>query len=247
MTSENPTYLKSSASHVAIIMDGNGRWAQGRGRPRTYGHIQGARVAKKIITAAVEMGLGYLTLFTFSSENWQRPKTEVDFLMRLLAHQIRREQKTLMSNNVRFFAVGELSRLPAAARTVVLETQKLTEKNSGLQLTFALSYGGQQEIARAAQKLAFAAQSGKINPESITTEVFSSFLDTGTLPAPDLIIRTSGEKRISNFMLWACAYSEMFFVDKHWPDFTRDDFYLALHDFGTRTRRYGKVLAAVAP
>ena len=228
-------------------MDGNGRWAQSRGRPRTYGHIQGARVAKKIITAAVEMGLSYLTLFAFSTENWQRPKAEVDFLMRLLAHQIRREQKTLMRNNIRFCSIGELSRLPRSAREVVVETERMTEKNSGLQLVFALSYGGQQEIAKAAKRLACAVQNGELRPEAITTEVFSSFLDSGNLPPPDLVIRTSGEKRISNFLLWACAYSEMYFVDKHWPDFTRNDFFLALHDFGARTRRFGKILAAVAP
>lgn len=235
----------SKANHVAIIMDGNGRWAQSRGRLRTYGHIQGARVAKKIITAAVERGISHLTLFAFSTENWQRPKAEVSFLMRLLAHQIRREQKTLMKNNVRFSTIGDLSALPSFAKQVVVEATKLTEGNTGLRLVFALNYGGQQEIVNAVKRVAAAVQQGAISPDELTQETFSSFLDSHAFPPPDLIIRTSGEKRISNFILWASAYSEMYFVEKHWPDFTAHDFDLALADFSKRTRRFGKVLEAV--
>ncbi len=237
----------SKANHVAIIMDGNGRWAQSRSRPRTYGHIQGARVAKKIITAAVERGLSHLTLFAFSTENWQRPKTEVSFLMRLLAHQIRREQKTLMTNNVRFSTIGDLSALPNFAKQVVVDATKLTEDNTGLRLIFALNYGGQQEILNAVKKVAAEVQRGALNPEELTQETFSSFLDTHAFPPPDLIIRTSGEKRISNFILWSSAYSEMYFVEKHWPDFTAYDFDLALADFTKRSRRFGKVLESIPP
>ena len=165
--------------------------------------------------------------------------------MRLLAHQIRREQRTLMRNNIRFSTIGDVSRLPSFAHQVVNETKTMTEKNTGLSLVFALSYGGQQEIAMAAKNLAEAVQRGELTPESITTDIFSTFLETVTLPAPDLVIRTSGEKRLSNFLLWASAYSEMYFIEKHWPDFTSDDFALALADFSKRTRRFGKILTAV--
>jgi undecaprenyl diphosphate synthase len=227
--------------HVAIIMDGNGRWAQLRGRPRTYGHIAGARTAKKIITAAVKSGLKNLTLFTFSTENWNRPQVEVNFLMHLLARQIFRERQTLMKNNVRFYAIGDLARLPEKVRQVVVDTVALTAKNTGMNLVFALSYGGRQEIIKAAQALAAKAAAGDLDPENISEHMFSSEMESHFLPDPDLIIRTSGEERLSNFYLWQAAYSEIIVFEKYWPEFSSDDLYSALLTFSQRERRFGMV------
>jgi undecaprenyl diphosphate synthase len=229
--------------HLAIIMDGNGRWAQALGRQRAYGHMRGARVAKNIITAAAQRDIKNLTLFTFSTENWARPQLEVDFLMRLLAHQIKREQRTLMENNIRFHTIGSLERLPSAARQVVLDTARLTEKNTGMNLVFALNYGGRQEIVQAAKRIAELAREQKLNPEDVDDAFFAHKLESSFLPAPDLIIRTSGEHRLSNFFLWQAAYSEFFVLDKMWPDFTANDLDLALNNYATRSRRFGKIHA----
>ncbi len=230
--------------HVAIIMDGNGRWAQMRNRPRTYGHLAGARAAKKIITSAATAGLKNLTLFAFSTENWSRPETEVRFLMRLLAHQILREQKNLMKNNIRFRTIGELSRMPAPVRDIVEQTVAMTAGNNGLNLVFALSYGGRQEIIRAARELAEKVSAGELKVENIDESLFANQLESSFLPDPDLIIRTSGEERLSNFFLWQAAYSEILVFNKFWPEFTSDDFKYAMNIFSQRERRFGRVSVA---
>jgi undecaprenyl diphosphate synthase len=228
-------------SHIAIIMDGNGRWAELRQRPRTYGHIRGARTAKNIITAAVARGIKQLTLFTFSTENWHRPQAEVDFLMRLLARQIVREQNTLMKNNVRFSTIGDLSRLPTAVRQIVLETIEMTCTNTGMNLVFALNYGGRQEILSAARQIAFQVATGQTQMSDVTEDFFSKTLESSFLPDPDLLIRTSGEQRLSNFLLWSSAYSEILFIEKHWPDFTSQDLDNAIKEYQKRERRFGRV------
>lgn len=227
--------------HVAIIMDGNGRWAQMRNRPRTYGHLAGARVAKKIITAAANVKLEYLTLYAFSTENWSRPETEVNFLMRLLAHQIVREQKTLMKNNIRFRTIGELNKLPLSVRQVVEQTITMTEKNTGMILVFALSYGGRQEILNATKQLASKLARGEMTIDDISERSMGEHLESSFLPDPDMIIRTSGEQRLSNFFLWQAAYSEFFAFNKFWPEFNADDFNYALNTFAKRDRRFGRV------
>lgn len=227
--------------HVAIIMDGNGRWAQLRSRPRTFGHLKGARVAKKIITACVERGVEYLTLFAFSTENWARPSEEVSFLMRLLSRYLKKEIKTLMKQDVRFLHIGNLLRLPPEAREMVLETEKATAKNRTMTLVFALSYGGRQEITQAVKKLGSDLLEGRLASENIDEQLISSYLSTSFMPDPDLIIRTSGEYRISNFLLWQMAYSELFFTEKNWPDFSTNDLDEIFELLSKRERRFGRI------
>ncbi len=227
--------------HVAIIMDGNGRWAQSRGRPRTYGHIRGAFVAKKIITEAVDSGIKNLTLFAFSTENWFRPEQEVGFLMRLLAHRLRREHDTLVEKNVRFHVIGDISRLPASVQAHAQQTIYSTRLNTGMNLIFALSYGGRQDILASVRQLAEKVQKGELQPETIDESHLAFGLQTSGLPDPDLILRTSGEQRLSNFFLWQAAYAEIYFTNKHWPDFTAEDFHTALTDYSSRSRRFGRV------
>ncbi|OFZ19379.1 MAG: di-trans,poly-cis-decaprenylcistransferase [Bdellovibrionales bacterium RBG_16_40_8] len=227
--------------HLAIIMDGNGRWATARKHSRLYGHVRGARAAKKIITAAAELGLPNLTLFTFSTENWSRPELEVSFLMKLLERQILREQSTLMKNNMRFQVVGSMQKLPESTRKVINATIDLTSGNTGMNLVFALSYGGRQEITQCVRTIAEKVRSGQLSPEEITESVIVQNIESNFLPEPDLIIRTSGEKRLSNFFLWQAAYSEIYFLDKMWPDFTKDDLYAALSSYTKRERRFGRV------
>lgn len=227
--------------HVAIIMDGNGRWAHARGRSRAYGHIRGARVAKKIIAASADQGIKNLTLFAFSTENWFRPNNEVTFLMRLLAHRIRREYQLLIEKNIRFRVIGDISRLPDPVRTVTQHTINATRNNTGMNLIFALSYGGRQDVVSCAQRLAKAVQAGVLTPEQIDESLMASYLQTGELPDPDLIIRTSGEQRLSNFYLWQSAYSEINFSQKLWPDYTVADYQSALQDFACRQRRFGRI------
>lgn len=227
--------------HLAIIMDGNGRWAHARGRSRAYGHIRGARVAKKIIATSIDQGIKNLTLFAFSTENWFRPSSEVNFLMRLLAHRIRREHQVLIEKNVRFRIIGDVSRLPDAVRTVAQQTVNATRNNTGMNLIFALSYGGRQDVVSCTQKLAQAVQAGDLAPEQIDEFLISSYLQTDQLPDPDLIIRTSGEQRLSNFFLWQAAYSEICFSQKPWPDYSVTDYLAAIQDFACRQRRFGRI------
>jgi undecaprenyl diphosphate synthase len=231
----------SYPDHIAIIMDGNGRWAKAKGNNRLYGHVRGARVAKKIIEHCSRINIKTLTLFAFSTENWFRPKEEVNFLMRLLSRHLRREKHNLVKNNIRFHCIGNFNRLPKEVHSIVLETIEETRNNTGLNLVFALSYGGRQEILQATQKICEQVKSGILEPDQVTEEVFCQALDSSFLPDPDLIIRTSGEYRISNFFLWQAAYSELFILEKMWPDFSTNDLDQALKLFASRQRRFGRV------
>ena len=226
-------------AHIAIIMDGNGRWAKARGLPRSVGHNHGAEAVRRTVKAAVADGVQYLTLFGFSSENWKRPTTEINDLMGLLRFYLRREIDELDRNGVRLQVIGERARLGADIVSLIEQSEARTASNSRLYLTIALSYGGRAELVEAAQRAMRAAQSGELKPEDMTEDHFSGFLSTAGTPDPDLLIRTSGEKRISNFLLWQCAYAEFVFVEKHWPDFGAEDLKAAIAEFRGRTRRYG--------
>ncbi|MGE0631690.1 MAG: isoprenyl transferase [Pseudobdellovibrionaceae bacterium] len=227
--------------HVGIIMDGNGRWAESLGRPRTFGHIKGARVAKKIITACAQKGIENLTLYAFSSENWFRPQVEVSFLMTLLKRHLQKEKNSLVKQNIRFSAIGELDRLPDDVRKEIVSATEMTKNNTGMNLIFAISYGSRQEMMSTIQKLAHQVQHGLLQPEDITEELISKSLWTAGIQDPDLIIRTSGESRLSNFMMWQAAYSELYFTETLWPDFNEEEFDKALSEFRLRERRFGKV------
>jgi len=230
--------------HVAIIMDGNGRWAKQRSLPRIAGHRRGAEAVRRAVTAAGEFGIAYLTLFGFSSENWKRPAGEVDDLMGLLRHYIRAEIAELHAKGVRLRVIGERARLPGDIVALIDNAEALTGGNPGLRLTIALSYGGRAEIARAARDIAAAVKSGELAPEQVDETLFARHLLTADIPDPDLVIRTSGEQRVSNFLLWQTAYSELVFIDTLWPDFGKADFEKALRDYHGRERRYG---ASVGP
>jgi undecaprenyl diphosphate synthase len=225
--------------HIAIIMDGNGRWAQSRGLPRIAGHRQGAEAVRRAVRAAGELGIPYLTLFGFSSENWKRPLAEIDDLMGLLRHYLRGEIAELHRNGVRLRVIGDRERLAPDIVTLIANAEELTRENSGVNLTIALSYGGRAEIVAAVRAIAARAVDGTLPPEQIGEEVISRHLFTADIPDPDLLIRTSGEQRISNFLLWQCAYSELVFTKTLWPDFGQADLEQAIADFGGRERRYG--------
>ena len=225
--------------HVAIIMDGNGRWARARGLPRVAGHRRGAESVRRTITAAAELGIRYLTLFGFSSENWKRPPAEVTDLMGLLRLYLRREVAEIDRNGVRLRVIGDRNRLSDDINALIDEAEKQTADNTRLTLTVALSYGGRAEIVRAAQQLARAVRAGSLDPEDINEDAFHRHLFTADIPDPDLVIRTSGEKRISNFLLWQSAYAEYVFMDKLWPDFAGEDLKSAIVEFSGRKRRYG--------
>lgn len=226
--------------HIAIIMDGNGRWAKRQGLARMFGHKQGVQTVHDITEAAAELGISYLTLYTFSTENWNRPKEEVDALMSLLVDTIYKETPTLMKNNVRLLTIGDLERLPMATRTKFEGCIAETSQNTGLSLVIALSYSARWEIIHAMQQMANLVQAGKLQPEDINEQFVSDTLTTGGIPDPDLLIRTSGELRISNFLLWQLAYSELYFTDCLWPEFNKEEFYKALVDYQHRERRFGK-------
>jgi undecaprenyl diphosphate synthase len=225
--------------HIAIIMDGNGRWAQARGLPRIAGHRRGAEAVRRTLTAAAQLGIPYLTLFGFSSENWKRPLAEVDDLMGLLRHYLRGEIAELHRNNVRLRVIGDRDRLAPDIVTLIINAEALTRDNSGVNLTIALSYGGRAEIIAAMRAMAEKAAAGALAPEAIDEAAVSRHLFTADIPDPDLLIRTSGEQRISNFLLWQCAYSELVFTKTLWPDFGRADLEEAIADYGCRERRYG--------
>lgn len=230
----------SLPKHIAIIMDGNGRWAQRRGHARIFGHARGAKVAKSIIESCAAKGVKYLTLFAFSTENWFRPQNEVLFLMKLLKKQLAHERQSLIDNNIKFQSIGQLERLPQFVREEVLETIDATCKCTGMTLTFALSFGGRQEITDAAKKIAEQVLKGEIKLENINEETFHSHLESSFAPEPDLIVRTSGESRLSNFLLWSSAYSEIFIHEKMWPEFTDEDLDDILLEYMKRNRRFGK-------
>lgn len=227
--------------HVAVIMDGNGRWAQLRDKPRTYGHVKGARVAKKIITQASDLKLKNLTMYAFSSENWLRPEGEVKFLMLLLGRYLKKESLNLHKKNIRFDVIGETNKLPSNIQAAISHTRELTKNNTGLHLSFAISYGSRQEIVLATQALAKKVQSGELTVDRITEQSISDHLMTAGTPDPDLIIRTSGESRLSNFLMWQASYSELYFSPTLWPDFTAKDFNEAIQFYLGRERRFGKV------
>lgn len=226
--------------HIAIIMDGNGRWAKKQGLARMFGHKQGVETVHRITEAAAELGIDYLTLYAFSTENWNRPKEEVDALMSLLVDTIVKETPTLMKNNIVLQTIGDISRLPEATRKKFLECIEQTSKNTGLTLIIALSYSARWELIQAAKNIASAVEQGQLRLEEINEEVLSNHLTTANVPDPDLLIRTSGELRISNFLLWQLAYSEMYFTSCLWPEFTNEEFYHAIVDYQSRERRFGK-------
>ncbi len=226
-------------AHVAIIMDGNGRWAKARGMPRLVGHKRGVESVRDAVKAAQSLGIRYLTLYGFSSENWRRPEAEVKDLMGLLRLYLRSEIAELHREGVRLRIIGQRTRLSDDIRALIANGEHLTQDNHQLTLTIALSYGGRDEIAHAAKTIAEAARAGTIDPAEIDEETVARHLFTHDMPDPDLLIRTSGEKRISNFLLWQCAYAELVFIDKHWPDFSRDDLESAIREYHGRERRFG--------
>ncbi|MDX1581364.1 MAG: isoprenyl transferase [Alphaproteobacteria bacterium] len=225
--------------HVAIIMDGNGRWAQARGKPRIFGHRQGVEAVRRTVRAAREVGLGYLTLYAFSSENWGRPPEEVEDLMGLLRHYLKSEIAELHESGIRLNVVGNLSLLAPDIRALIEGSMEKTRDNKDMVLTIALSYGARDEIARAARALAEQVSKGQLAPEEITEQALEAELYTHGIPDPDLLIRTSGEQRLSNFMLWQCAYTEFVFMEECWPEFGKELLLKAIQDYYGRERRYG--------
>ena len=232
--------------HVAIIMDGNGRWAQQRGLDRVFGHQQGVNAVRKVIEAAAETGIKYLTLYAFSTENWGRPDEEVTALMGIMVKSLNDETETLLKNNIRLLAIGDTDRLVDDVRERLSETIKLTSVSTGLNLIIAMSYSSRWEIAAAARKMSVDAKNGKIDPDSVKEEDFEKYLTTKGIPDPELMIRTSGELRISNFLLWQIAYTELYFTEVLWPDFGKEEFCKALIDFQKRQRRFGKTSEQVS-
>lgn len=227
--------------HVAIIMDGNGRWAKKRNLPRIFGHREGAKSVRAITEAAAEAGIKYLTLYAFSTENWSRPKKEVGFLMGLLKEHLKTELPTMMKNNIRLLTIGDVSGLPGPVRLMIDNAKKKTLKNTGLKLVLALNYGSKAEITAAVKKIAALVKSGKITAGSITDRTVSAEMHTKGMPDPDLLIRTSGEMRVSNFLLWQIAYAEIYVTKVLWPDFRKKEFIAALREYSRRERRFGGV------
>ena len=232
--------------HVAIIMDGNGRWAKARGLPRLAGHRAGVEALRKTVRAAGEMGIAWLTVYAFSSENWSRPQSEITDLMGLLRLFIRRDLAELHHNGVRIRIIGERVGLQPDINALLEEAESLTAGNRGMNLVIAFNYGGRDEIARAARRIAAAVSAGELEGEAVTPEVFASYLDTGGIPDPDLVIRTSGEMRLSNFLPWQATYSELVFLPCYWPDFNGDHLSAAVDQYAARERRFGGVTARVA-
>jgi undecaprenyl diphosphate synthase len=218
-------------------MDGNGRWAELRGLPRIEGHRRGVERSKEVIEFSAELGLKVLTLYAFSTENWRRPSSEITTLMKLLELYLKNELARLMKNDIVFKTIGDTVMLPDHIQRIIKQAEQETSSNKGMTLVTALSYSGRNEIVRAVKKLL----NSSVKPDEITEEVFNAYLDTAGLPAPDLIIRTSGEMRISNFLIWQAAYSELYFTDTLWPDFTKDEFLLAIQDYQRRERRFGSI------
>jgi undecaprenyl diphosphate synthase len=233
--------------HVAVIMDGNGRWAKSRGFLRAIGHENGVDALRRTATTSAELGIKYLTVYAFSSENWNRPKSEVNALMTLLVSSLKNELKTLSDNKIRLNAIGNLSSLPKKCYKELMEVMEKTKAHDHMTLTLALSYGSKEEITQAIKTMAAQVAEGTLLPQDITEHTVADNLSTAGMPDPDLLIRTSGENRISNFMLWQIAYSELFFSDKLWPDFKEEDFYAALVDYQSRERRFGKISEQIKP
>lgn len=232
--------------HVAVIMDGNGRWAKQRNLDRSMGHVEGVNTVRRITETASELGVKYLTLYTFSTENWNRPKEEVDALMNLIVVAIERETPDLIKNNVRLTMVGDIDRMPEFAATRLRKCMDDTSHCTGLTLILALSYSSRWEIIEACKSIASQVKSGEIAVDDITDELFSKNLSTKDIPDPDLLIRTAGDYRISNYLLWQIAYSELYFTQVYWPDFSKEDFYAAVIDYQSRERRFGKTSEQVS-
>ena len=227
--------------HVAIILDGNGRWAKAKGMPRNYGHAQGSKNVERICEEAWRMGIKYLTVYAFSTENWNRPKDEVDALMKLLRNYMKTCLKTAAKNDMKVRVIGDIEPLDEDIKKRIGELEAATVDNGGLNFTIALNYGSRDEMTRAARRMAQDCAAGKLAPETINESVFESYLDTHGIPDPDLLIRTSGEQRLSNYLLWQLAYSEFYFTDVPWPDFTKDELVKAVEEYNHRHRRFGRV------
>jgi undecaprenyl diphosphate synthase len=240
MTLKNKIDTLRLPVHIAIIMDGNGRWARQRGKDRIFGHQQGVKTVREVIECAAELGLKYLTLYAFSTENWGRPDDEISALMGIMVQSLNNETDTLIRNNIRLKAIGDVKRLAEDVRERLFETIELTSKADGLTLIIALSYSSRWEILNAARKLASDVKNDLIEPEAIMEDDFEKYLTTFGIPDPELLIRTSGELRVSNFLLWQLAYTELYFTELLWPDFSKDEFYKAIIDFQKRERRFGK-------
>lgn len=232
--------------HIAVIMDGNGRWAKEQGKPRVFGHRNGVKSVREITEGAAEIGIEYLTLYAFSTENWKRPKLEVSALMRLLVETVYQETNTLMENNIRLVAIGEIDKLPKATYKALLEGIENTKNNTRMTLVLALNYSGRWDITQACQKLATSVAAGELQASDIDAERIAGALGTHGMPDPELLIRTSGENRISNFLLWELAYAEFYFSPVFWPDFRKPNFYQAIVDYQQRERRFGKISEQIA-
>ncbi len=234
--------LNRLPNHIAIIMDGNGRWAKKQGKPRVFGHRNGVRSVREVSEASAELGVRYLTLYAFSTENWNRPKMEVNALMTLLVETVRKEIKTLMDNNIRLQAIGDLEKLPLKTLNALEEGISITAPNERMTLTLALNYSARWELTQAMSRML----AEKIDPSTVDEEMVTQYLATSDMPDPELLIRTSGEYRISNFLLWQIAYAELYFTDLYWPEFRREHLYEALLDYQSRERRFGKISEQLA-
>lgn len=240
MDAKSQINLHKLPRHIALIMDGNGRWAKYHGKPRVFGHRNGVRAVREVTEAAAELGVEYLTLYAFSTENWNRPALEVGALMKLLVETLHKEVSTLNKNNIRLEAIGDLSKLPETTRKALLDGIEATRNNSRMTLVLALNYSAKWEITQAARTLATRTLQGEINPEEIDENMFAGALSTRQIPDPELLIRTSGESRLSNFLLWQLAYAELYFTPVFWPDFRKEHLYEAILNFQNRERRFGK-------
>lgn len=232
--------------HIAVIMDGNGRWARGKGAARIFGHKNAVEAVRAVTEGSAELGIKYLTLYAFSTENWGRPKDEVDALMELLVNTLKKEISTLMENRVKLKTIGDIGNLPEVCQRNLAEAKEETKNNTGMVLNIALSYSGRWEIMKAVQQIIREVKAGTLNPEQLNEAMFSGYLETANIPDPELLIRTSGEMRVSNFLLWQIAYTEIFITKTLWPDFRKEDLYEAICAYQKRERRFGKVLERTA-
>ncbi len=233
--------LSRLPKHIAVIMDGNGRWAKQRGKNRIFGHTNGVKAVRETTESCAELGVKFLTLYAFSTENWGRPRAEVSALMELLVRTLRKETKQLNENNIRLNAIGNINTLPKRCHQELLDAIEMTTNNTRMTLTLALSYSARWEMTKAIQRIAQAAAAGQLDPSQVNDQVISSYLETADMPDPELLIRTSGEHRISNFLLWQIAYTELYFTQNFWPDFNEEELYKAIIDFQSRDRRFGKL------
>ncbi len=241
MDAKSQINLDKLPRHIAIIMDGNGRWAKQHGKPRVFGHQNGVRAVRAVTEAAAELGVTFLTLYAFSTENWGRPRAEVNALMHLLVETMHNEIDTLMKNNIRLQAIGDIRQLPEVTYRTLLEGMEQTRNNTRMTLVLALNYSAKWEIVEAVKQIANAVKAGKLNPDDIQEEVISNALNTKNMPDPELLIRTSGEARLSNFLLWQAAYAELYFTPVLWPDFDKQHLYEAIVNYQNRERRFGKI------